>query len=181
VDRKEQGPPFRAALLPNHRSGWGDISSVYGKKGSSAKPFPRTANRRRHPLSGTPSQATSPCDGTTARRCPCLRAGSGTTAARPHPRVVPPPRTAWAKWATYMSFVPQSKWPLPRSLRASEPVDPRERDGRMEKCQNKAGCSGFCCCQIRTYNERAGNPTRALMAAETSGTTTFDYQTPVQC
>jgi len=70
--------------------------------------------------------------------------------------------------------------PLPRYLRASEPVDPRERAGRMEKCQNKAGCSGFCCCQIRTYDERAGSPTRALMAAETSETTTFDYQTPVQ-
>src|SRR5208282_388785 len=108
----------------------------------------------------------------TALRCLCLRTGSGIPAARPHPRVVPPPRTTWAKWAICISFVPQSKWPLPRSLRASEPVDPRERDGRMEKCQNKAGCSGFCCCQIRTYDERAGSPTRALMAAETSGTST---------
>ncbi len=87
------------------------------------------SNRRGHPLSGAPSQATNPSNPTTARRCLCLRTGSGITAARPHPRVVPPPRNAWAKWATCISFVPQSKWPLPRSLRASEPVDPRERDG----------------------------------------------------
>src|SRR5208282_850938 len=87
------------------------------------------SNRRSHPLSGTPSQATSPSDPTTARRCLCLRTGSGNTAARRHPRVVPPPRNAWAKWATCISFVPQSKWPLPRSLRGSAPVDPRERDG----------------------------------------------------
>src|SRR5208337_323828 len=46
------------------------------------------------------SQATGPCEGTTARRCPCLRTGSGITEARPHPRTVPPTRTAWAKGAT---------------------------------------------------------------------------------
>jgi hypothetical protein len=26
-NRKKQGPPLRTALLPNHRSGWGDMNS----------------------------------------------------------------------------------------------------------------------------------------------------------
>src|SRR5271157_6231896 len=86
-------------------------------------------NRRGHLLSGVPSQATRPCDGTTARRCLCLRTGSGITEARPYPRALPPSRTTWAKWTKRIYFVSQSKWPLPRSLRASEPVDPRERGG----------------------------------------------------
>src|SRR5271157_3589840 len=60
------------------------------------------------------SQATGPCDGTTARRCLCLRTGSGITEARPDPRALPPPRITWAKWTTRVYFVPQSKWPLPR-------------------------------------------------------------------
>jgi hypothetical protein len=84
---------------------------------------PRSDVLRRWP------QATSPCDGTTARRCLCPRTGSGITEARPRPRALPPPTTTWAKWTTRVYFVPQSKWPLPRSLRASEPVDPRERGG----------------------------------------------------
>src|SRR5271157_1307651 len=89
------------------------------------------------------SQATGPCDGTTARRCLCLRTGSGITEARPHPRALPPPRTTWAKWTTRVYFVPQSKWPLPRSLRASEPVDPRERggnDGAVSEPSQLCGC-----------------------------------------
>src|SRR5208337_2822721 len=35
------------------------------------------------------SRATSPCDGTTARRCLCLRTGSGITEAWPHPERCP--------------------------------------------------------------------------------------------
>src|SRR5271157_132005 len=89
------------------------------------------------------SQATGPCDGTTARRWLCLRTGSGITEARPHPRALSPPRTTWAKWTSRVYFVPQSKWPLPRSLRASEPVDPRERggnDGAVSEQSQLCGC-----------------------------------------
>src|SRR5208337_1086790 len=35
------------------------------------------------------SQATGPCEGTTARRCLCLRTGSGITEARPPPERCP--------------------------------------------------------------------------------------------
>ncbi len=89
------------------------------------------------------SQATGPCEGPTARRWLCLRTGSGITEARPHPRALPPPRTTWAKWTIRVYFVPQSKWPLPRSLRASEPVDPRERggnDGAVSEQSQLCGC-----------------------------------------
>ena len=37
----------------------------------------------------------------------------------------------------------------------------------IEKRQNKADCFGVCHYQIRTYDERARNPARALAAAET--------------
>src|SRR5271157_5780063 len=47
----------------------------------------------------------------------------------PPPERCSPPGTTWATWTTHVYFVPQSKWPLPRSLRASGPVDPRERGG----------------------------------------------------
>jgi len=89
------------------------------------------------------SQATGPCDSTTARRCLCLRTGSGIMEARPDPRALPPPRITWAKWTTRVYFVPQSKWPLPRSFRASEPVDPRERggnDGAVSEQSQSCGC-----------------------------------------
>jgi hypothetical protein len=40
VDRKEQGPPLRAALLPNHRSGWGDTYKYTVKKALRSNLFP---------------------------------------------------------------------------------------------------------------------------------------------
>src|SRR5208337_1565640 len=43
------------------------------------------------------------------------------------PNLVAVSFSSWAKWTIRVYFVPQSKWPLPRSLRASQPVDPRER------------------------------------------------------
>jgi len=89
------------------------------------------------------SQATGPCEGTTARRWLCFRTRFGITEARPHPRALPPPRTTWAKWTTRVYFVPQSKWPLPLSLRASEPVNPRERggnDGAVSEQSQLCGC-----------------------------------------
>ena len=104
--------------------------------------FPNTPSPRSDVLRRW-SQATSPCDGTTARRWLCLRTGSGITEARPHSRALPPPRTTWAKWTTRVYFVPQSMWPLPRSLRASEPVDPRERggnDGAVSEQSQLCGC-----------------------------------------
>src|SRR5271157_2144068 len=66
------------------------------------------------------SQATGPCEGTTARRCLCLRTGSGITEARPHPRALPrqeplgrngPPAFTLCHRA---SGPCQSGWPLPR-------------------------------------------------------------------
>src|SRR5208337_4465045 len=96
------------------------------------------------------SQATGPCEGTTARRCLCLRTGSGITEARPHPRALPPPRTTWAKWTSRVYFVPQSKWPLPRSLRASEPVDPRERGGNDGAVSEQSQLCG--CLSLSDYN-----------------------------
>ncbi len=89
------------------------------------------------------SQATGPCDGTTARRCLCLRTGSGITEARPHPRALPPPGTTWTKWTNRVYFVPQSEWPFSRSLRASEGVDPSERggnDGAVSRQSQLCGC-----------------------------------------
>ena len=46
----------------------------------------------------------------------------------------------------------------------------------MEKRQSKANCSGFCPCQIRTYDERVPNPARASIAAGTPVFSTFLYQ-----
>src|SRR5271157_312420 len=132
---------------------------VNGGSGKTPQVFPRfrgSANRRvdfhlpliasisgrRHILRPS-SHATSPCDGTTARRWLCLRTRSGITEARPHSRAVPPPRTTWAKWTTRVYFVPESKWPRPRSLRASEPVDPRDRggnDGVVSEQSQLCGC-----------------------------------------
>jgi len=83
---------------------------------------------------------------------------------------LPPPRTTWAKLATHIYFVQQSKWPFPRSLRASEQWTQGREIDLMEKCRNQANCSGVCHCQIRAYDKRAGGPARALMADETSGT-----------
>src|SRR5208337_4066494 len=88
----------------------------WGARG--AKCLPRDVRRRS-------SQATSRFDGITTRRCLCVRTGFGIMEARPHPRALLPPRTAWAKVATRAYSVLQSKWPLPRV----ELVDPRERDG----------------------------------------------------
>ena len=59
----------------------------------------------------------------------------------PTPGALPPPRTTWAKWTTRVYFVPQSKWPLPRS--ASEPGDLRERggnDGAVSEQSQWCGC-----------------------------------------
>src|SRR5208283_888320 len=48
----------------------------------------------------------------------------------------------------------------------------------IEKRQNKAYCSGVCPCQIRTYDEIARGPTRAMAAGGTSEISTFIYRTP---
>src|SRR5271157_576767 len=85
-----------------------------------------------------------------------------------------------AKWAMCIYFVTQSMLPLPRSFLAAEPMDPRERDGLLEKGQNEAGCSGVCRCQVRAYDKKAGAPSRPLQAGETSRISTFPYTTPVQ-
>src|SRR5271157_2192212 len=126
------------------------------------------SNRRGHTLSGTPSQATSPSDPTTARRCLGPRTGSGITAARPHPRVVPPPRNAWAKWATCISFVPHSKWPVrATSALPSQWIQGREVEMTVQ-CQCRANCAGVYRGKIRTYDERMRESNAALTAEKTS-------------
>jgi hypothetical protein len=48
------------------------------------------------------------------------------------------------------------------------------------QCQNKANCSGVYRYQVRVYDKKVGSPARALMAAETSETSTNLNRTPVQ-
>src|SRR5208337_4527676 len=61
---------------------------------------------------GGPRGKTSRFDGCTVHRCLWVRTGSGIREARPHPRALPPPRTTWAKSATHVYSVLQSKWLL---------------------------------------------------------------------
>ena len=46
-------------------------------------------------------------------------------------------------------------------------------------CQNKAGCSDVCCCQITPYDKESEVPRGELSAAESSVTSTNLYRTPV--
>jgi hypothetical protein len=97
-------------------------------------------------------------------------------------------RNAAMKRANHVSRVPRTGWPLPlrwsRRKAGSEWRVASGTEGRemelIEKRQNKANCSGVYHCQIRTYDERARNPARALAAAETPEISTFSYRTPVQ-
>ncbi len=134
---------------------------------ASGSPSAYKTNRRGHPLSGTLSQATSPCDGTTARRCPCLRTGSRITEARPHSRAVPRPEPHGRKGPPAFPLCHKVSGPF-RSLAAvpSQWTQGGEID-LMEKRQNKAGCSGVCRFHIRTHDKKVRSSTRALMAAET--------------
>ncbi len=50
----------------------------------------------------------------------------------------------------------------------------------IEKRQNKVNFSGVCHCHIRSYDKKVGSPKGACLADETSGTSTYLYQTPVQ-
>jgi hypothetical protein len=50
----------------------------------------------------------------------------------------------------------------------------------IEIGQNKTEFSDVCRCQITTYDKQSEVPRGALSAAESSGTPTFGYQTPVQ-
>jgi len=50
----------------------------------------------------------------------------------------------------------------------------------IEKCQNKAGFSGVCRFQITTYDKESEIQWGALIAVETSGTSTYLDRTPVQ-
>src|SRR5271157_3673012 len=108
---------------------------------------------------------------TPAVRMPCRERypvrGDFTSAAQ----ALPPPRTTWAKSATCVYSVLQSKSPLPRSSALSQWTRWKEME-MIENRQNKADCSGVCRFQIRAYDKKAGGRARALMAAETSGTST---------
>ena len=48
------------------------------------------------------------------------------------------------------------------------------------QCQNRANCSGVYRYQTRVYDKKVGGPARALLAAETSETSTNLNRTPVQ-
>jgi len=122
-------------------------------------------------------QASSPRDGTTARRSLRLRPGSGIT------RLWPPPSVVTAK--NHLDEIAQPRLlchteqvALPRSVRASEQrIQGREID-LMEKCRNEANRSGVCHCQIRAYDKNAEVPARPLLADETSGTLLFPTKRP---
>jgi len=67
----------------------------------------------------------------------------GITEARPHPRSVSPAKNHLGEMDHRIYFVSQSKLPVPRSLRASEPVEPRERggnDGTVSEPSQLCGC-----------------------------------------
>ena len=67
----------------------------------------------------------------------------GITEARPHPRDVAPAKIHLGEMDHRIYFVSQSKLLVPRSLRASEPVDPRERggnDGTVSEPSQLCGC-----------------------------------------
>ena len=68
----------------------------------------------------------------------------------------------------------------PRSLRASSQWTQRKEMEMIENRHNKADCSGVCHCQITTYDKESEISRGALSGAETSGISTFSYQTPVQ-
>jgi len=48
------------------------------------------------------------------------------------------------------------------------------------ECQNRANCSVVYRYQVGAYDKKVGGPARALMAAETSETSTNLNRTPVQ-
>ena len=75
-------PRARVSVWPGRHRVPGIVApDSWGARG--AECLPRDVLRRSSP-------ATSPCDGTTARRCLCLRTGFGTTEARPPASSVPP-------------------------------------------------------------------------------------------
>ena len=75
-------PRARWPVWPGRRCVPGIVApDSWGARG--AECLPRNVLRRSSP-------ATSPCDGTTARRCLCHGIGSGTTEARPPASSVPP-------------------------------------------------------------------------------------------
>ena len=75
-------PRARVSGWPGRRRVPGIVApDSWGARG--AECLPRDVLRRSSP-------ATSPCDGTTARRCLCHGTGSGTTEARPPASSVPP-------------------------------------------------------------------------------------------
>ena len=75
-------PRARVSVWPGRRRVPGIVApDSWGARG--AECLPRDVLRRSSP-------ATSPCDGTTARRCLCHGTGSGTTEARPPASSVPP-------------------------------------------------------------------------------------------
>ena len=75
-------PRARVSVWPGRRCVPGIVApDSWGARG--AECLPRDVLRRSSP-------ATSPCDGTTARRCLCHGTGSGTTEARPPASSVPP-------------------------------------------------------------------------------------------
>src|SRR5271157_1241412 len=118
----------------------------------------RGAESLPHDVRRRSSQATSRLDGITAHRCLWVRTGSGIREARPHPRALPPPRTTWAKSATHVYSVLQSKWPLRASSRWT-----RGKEMEMiENRQNKADFPGVCHCQITTYDKESEVPRGAL-------------------
>ena len=78
--------------------------------------------------------------------CFCVRNRSGIREALPHPPSAAPPRTTWAKSASRVYSMLQSKWLLRASFRALSQWSRGKEMKMIENGQNKAGFSGVCRC-----------------------------------
>ena len=94
----------------------------------------------------------------------------------PAPPTLPPPRTTWAKSATRVYSMLQSKWPLRALSHCTRGKEPK----MIENRQNKAGFSGVCRCEITTYDKESEVLRGALSGGETSKTSTNLNRTSVQ-
>ena len=115
--------------------------------------FPNTPSPRSDVLRRW-SQATSPCDGTTACRCLCLRTGSGITEAWPHPERCPRQQPLGRNGPPAFTLCHRASGPC-RALFAlpSQWIQGREVEMTVQ-CQNRANCAGVYRCRNRIYDEK---------------------------
>ena len=124
-------PRARVSVWPGRRRVPGIVApDSWGARG--AECLPRDVLRRSSP-------ATSPCDGTTARRCLCHGTGSGTTEARPPASSVPP---APHGGLGGLSRHPANSGPDFRSSSSSFLPEKRQAEGDIVNCEGVPGKTG---------------------------------------